>query len=235
MVRRFAIIFDLDGTLVDTETIHAKAESKLLSDLGIIMTPEEITHKYAGIHTESYIEEITNHKKPLNELMSRKNRIIDKAINEMGMRPILGMPELVDYVSGLDVPIFVASSSDSEWIRKCLSASFEINNRVYSYGYYFKNNFISCSEVHNHKPSPDVFLEAKKRMKKQHAFLNNDDIEWIVVGDSLVDMEGALKAKMKAFIWGNFKKSLNKNTNVAIFSTSEKLAEHVKITVKNNK
>ena len=39
MTRRLAIIFDLDGTLVDTETIHAEAESKLLNDFGIKITP----------------------------------------------------------------------------------------------------------------------------------------------------------------------------------------------------
>ena len=53
MTRKLAIIFDLDGTLVDTEAVHAEAESKLLNDFGIKISSEEITRKYAGIQDNS--------------------------------------------------------------------------------------------------------------------------------------------------------------------------------------
>ena len=235
MTRRLAIIFDLDGTLVDTETIHAEAESKLLNDFGIKITPKEITRKYAGIPTESYIEKIVNYNGSLDKLISKKNQIMHDIVCEKGIHPIHGMPELVSYLSSLSIPIFVASSSSLEWIQKCLDTSFQINGKNYSYGYYFKLNFISCSEVKNPKPAPDVFLEGKKRMKKQYSFLNDVNVEWIVVGDSLADMEGALNAKMKAFIWGKFESKLIKNDNAKVFSTPEKLAVHIENIVKGVK
>lgn len=58
MIKKLAVIFDLDGTLVDTESVHAEAESVLLRDLGVNMAPGEITRKCAGISTESYIEKL---------------------------------------------------------------------------------------------------------------------------------------------------------------------------------
>ncbi len=64
MKKRLAIIFDLDGTLIDTEIIHAEAETRLLNDLGVKTTPEEISRRYAGIPTEVYIEKIANYSSP---------------------------------------------------------------------------------------------------------------------------------------------------------------------------
>lgn len=235
MTIRLAFIFDLDGTLVDTETIHAEAESKLLNGFGIKITPEEITRKYAGIPTESYIEKIVNHNGSLDKLISKKNQIMHDIVREEGIHPINGMPELINYLSSLSIPIFVASSSDLEWIQKCLDAPFQINGKNYSYGHYFKLNFISCSEVKKPKPAPDVFWEGKKRMQKQYSFLNDVNVEWIVVGDSLADMEGALNAKMKAFIWGKFEDGLIKNNNATVFSTPEKLVAHIENIVKDVK
>ena len=156
-------------------------------------------------------------------------------VREKGIHPIHGMPELVSYLSSLSIPIFVASSSSLEWIQKCLDASFQIDGKNYSYGYYFKLNFISCSEVKNPKPAPDVFLEGKNRMQKQYSFLNDVNAEWIVVGDSLADMKGALNANMKAFIWGKFEDKLIKNDNATVFSTPEKLSAYIKNIVKDVK
>ena len=65
-------------------------------------------------------------------------------------------------------------------------------------------------------------------MQKQYSFLNDVNVEWIVVGDSLADMEGALNAKMKAFIWGKFESKLIKNDNAKGFSTPEKLLRILK-------
>ena len=171
----------------------------------------------------------------MDKLISKKNQIMHDMVREKGIHPIHGMPELVSYLSSLSIPIFVASSSSLEWIQKCLDASFQIDGKNYSYGYYFKLNFISCSEVKNPKPAPDVFLEGKNRMQKQYSFLNDVNAEWIVVGDSLADMKGALNANMKAFIWGKFEDKLIKNDNATVFSTPEKLSAYIKSIVKDVK
>lgn len=235
MLKRIAIIFDLDGTLVDTEIIHAEAESRLLDTLGVKITPEEITRNYAGIPTENYIKKVANCKKSLVELILEKNQIMNDLVYEKGIHPISGMPKLISCLSESGVPIFLASSSDLEWIKRCLNASFQIDDEIYSYGDYFKCNFISCLEVSNPKPAPDVFMEAKKRMQNEHGFLEGANARWIVIGDSLIDMECAFNADMEAFILGKFKVAVAKKNHAMIFSTSEKLADYIKNMIKGIK
>jgi beta-phosphoglucomutase-like phosphatase (HAD superfamily) len=228
MKRKIAVIFDLDGTLVDTEKIHAEAESKLLSKLGIKITPQKITQKYAGVSTESYIEKIAKYKKSLGDLMSEKNQIINDIVEKNGIYPIVGMPDFIKYLNLFKIPIFIASSSGTEWIKKCLDVTFEVNNKLFSYGDYFNNNFISSLEVKNVKPSPDIFLEAKKRMLKKYSITKDVNIDWIVIGDSLADGNGGINAGMKAFIFGRFEKEFRKNNEIIIFSTPQKLIKYIK-------
>jgi len=232
MAKRLAILFDLDGTLVDTEKFHAAAEARLLNDFGIKMPPREITRKYAGLPTESYIEKLAGYRGALNELMSQKNRIMKSMVNEKGIRPIPGMLGLVRDLAGSGTPIFVVSSSDRSWIRRCLDVAFREKGKSYTYGDYFKLNFISGAEVKNPKPAADIFLEAKRRILKQRGSFGSPGTEWIVVGDSLADMEGALNAKMKAFILGTFRDRPAKNDNVAVFSTPKRLAVYLKNMIK---
>ena len=70
-----AIIFDMDGVISDTQKLHSKVESDILSRFGINITPDEITFKYAGVKTREFFNELLTHKKiefNLDDLMEEK-------------------------------------------------------------------------------------------------------------------------------------------------------------------
>ncbi|MBP6889869.1 MAG: HAD family phosphatase [Candidatus Moranbacteria bacterium] len=227
-MKKFAILFDLDGTLVDTEILHAEAESKVLGDLGIHISPEEITRTYAGIPTESYIRELGDQKESTEDLMIKKRRILEALVRQVCIRPVPGMPGLISYLKNLEVPMFVVSSSDRTWIRKCLATTFVVDHEEHSYRDYFGENFISGSEVANPKPAPDVFMEAKRLMLGTNESLKSEDVEWIVVGDGLADMVGARSANMKALILGVLQDKPIDDKKTMFFSSSTELMTYIK-------
>jgi beta-phosphoglucomutase-like phosphatase (HAD superfamily) len=232
---KMAVMFDLDGTLVDTETIQAQAESLLLLTFNIKISPEEISRKYAGIPTEKYIVEIAENRDSLSELMSKKNQIIREIITRKGIVPIAGMPELVMFLLLHKIPIYIASSSKNEWIQECLSAVFRLDGRTTSYGEYFSANYISGSEVVNPKPAPDIFLEAKKRMCKIHSELMDNNTKWIVVGDSMADMNSARAANFDALIFNVPQLDHINDEKCMVFSTPVELQEYLtKLILINN-
>lgn len=70
------IIFDLDGTLYNTQHIYAEVESSLLAQKGISLSPEEITRRYAGTHTRKYFESLLGSAALADELLLQKREMI---------------------------------------------------------------------------------------------------------------------------------------------------------------
>ncbi len=224
MKRTIAILFDLDGTLIDTETLHAKAEAQLLTEYGVSIAPDEISRKYAGVPTEHYIEDLAGTSGKLDELIAKKDRLMENLASETGIRPVRGMPDLVHHLTELGIPIFIVSSSSPEWIEKCLDTKFQLDGKEGCYREYFKENFISGAEVKHPKPAADVFLEARRRLEDLHPELKDHGAEWLVIGDGIADAQGALRANMRPLIIGPF---VPEQKGVAIFPSAQKLAEHI--------
>ena len=64
------IIFDMDGVISDTQILHSKVESKLLSKYGIEISPEEITEKYSGVKTKEFFESLLKNQQTSYDLDS---------------------------------------------------------------------------------------------------------------------------------------------------------------------
>lgn len=70
------ILFDLDGTLFNTQGIHAEIESSLLAEKGITLSPEEITRRYAGTHTRKYFAALLGSSESAENLLSNKRDLL---------------------------------------------------------------------------------------------------------------------------------------------------------------
>ncbi len=77
------ILFDLDGTLFNTQGIHAEIESSLLAQSGIILSPEEITRRYAGTHTRKYFAALLGSTEMAENLLSNKRDLLMQRKSEI--------------------------------------------------------------------------------------------------------------------------------------------------------
>lgn len=152
-----AIIFDMDGVLIDSEYSYFEAKDSILKDEGITV-PGSYHSKFMGTsyqYTWETMKAELGLKKSapvyIAEMIKRREEIIKRD----GIKPIKGAKDFVKRLKTADAILAVASSSPLTEIEKSLT---EI-------GIYTDFAIIaSGEEVEHSKPAPDVYLLAAKRL-----------------------------------------------------------------------
>lgn len=173
------VIFDCDGTLVDSEYLAAQIESEQLNKAGFNITPEEFAERFAGLTTKEILFEVEREANiPLQAslLETTQNELNSRLPKEV--EAIWGAHEALDKI---DVPMCVCSNSPQSRLEAML-----IKTRLNS----FFGDFIYSSrniEDGKPKPAPDVFLYAIDKHDAEADYT-------IVVEDSEAGVKGAKAA-----------------------------------------
>lgn len=151
-----AVIFDMDGVLVDSEPFHIQTEKQMFRKMGLDISDEEHAG-YMGTATDVMWKQITAKRSLSLDIPEITALTIQEGLPYFNsLEKINPMPGLVDLLEKLKVkkiPMAVASSSDTETMRVILEKS--------GLRKYFHHT-VSSSEVGKSKPEPDVFLHAAK-------------------------------------------------------------------------
>ncbi|SMC25691.1 haloacid dehalogenase superfamily, subfamily IA, variant 3 with third motif having DD or ED/haloacid dehalogenase superfamily, subfamily IA, variant 1 with third motif having Dx(3-4)D or Dx(3-4)E [Clostridium acidisoli DSM 12555] len=179
-----AVIFDMDGVLVDSELEHLVVETKLLKSIGIEL--EEGEHnKFVGTTANykwSCIKEKYKIDKSIEELMKlNTDAYYDHITSNDVLKPIDGVTELVDNLSRNGFKLAVGSSSNMNAIETTLKA-IKLEK-------YFEA-VVSGQYVKLSKPEPDIFLYAADKLGVKPE-------ECLVIEDSHNGVIAANKAGMK--------------------------------------
>ncbi|GHJ25722.1 MULTISPECIES: HAD family hydrolase [Streptomyces] len=177
-----AVIFDLDGTLVDSEPLYYQAGRRTLERYGITgFTWEEHT-EFIGIGTRETLETLRGRygiDAPVEELLAVKNRHYLELAAATEAFP--AMRALVERLSAAGHPLAVASGSSRSAIASALKATgLEALLPVQ----------VSAEDVGRGKPEPDVFLAAAR-------LLAVDPAECVVIEDAGPGVEAARRAGMR--------------------------------------
>ena len=151
-----AVVFDMDGVLVDSEERWDRARRDLVAETGRTWR-DDATHAMMGMSSpewSAYVRDELGVPLPAPEINSRVVAHL-LAGYEAGLPLIPGAVEAVRRVAALGRPLGLASSSNREVIdlvleRAGLAALFSAT--------------VSSEEVARGKPSPDVYLEALRRL-----------------------------------------------------------------------
>jgi HAD superfamily hydrolase (TIGR01509 family) len=178
-----ALIFDMDGVLIDSEPLHNKIEQDMLKELSVNLSPEE-HYKFAGMGIEIWdiLEKRYgyNRKVSVDELYTEKTTRYLKALTSKPILPIDGLNELVSHAKGKGMVLAVASSSSLYNIDLVLKAI--------GLEQYF-SLVVSGEQVPRNKPFPDIYLKTAE-------LLNMAPGECIVVEDSANGVRSAKAAGM---------------------------------------
>jgi beta-phosphoglucomutase family hydrolase len=177
-----AVIFDLDGTLIDSEPNYYLADKALLARYGIDFSEEDKRHYIGGSNMDMMNDFVRRYGiKAAPEALAEEKNAIYLELAERSTPVYPQMKRFLDLLVARRVPVAVASGSAPAVIRRLLDAvgladCFE--------------HTVSAEEVSKGKPAPDVFLEAARRLgvPPQHC---------LVVEDSRPGVEAALRAFMR--------------------------------------
>ena len=182
MNRIDAIIFDLDGTLIDSEGNYYEADRLLMAEYDISFAPE-MKRRFVGVGNQQMLAVLrAEYQLPdsVEVLLEKKNRLyLELARKDTRLFPEMG--RLLALLRERGIKIAVASGSSREIINELLQ-------QVGVLGYF--TVILSSEEVLHPKPDPDVFLEAARR-------LNTSPRHTAVIEDSAFGVDAAVRAEMR--------------------------------------
>ncbi len=175
-----ALIFDLDGTLLDSVYHHVLAWRMAFREVGIDLSIWRIHRKIGmsgGLFEQQLMREMGEHIG--DEVRSKLRRLHAKAYQQQvaDVRPLPGTRALLARLTELAVPWAIATSGRLETAGEPLERL----------GLPAHVPIVTRDAVANAKPNPDLFLEAIRR-------LDVDAAETFVIGDSVWDMLAARRA-----------------------------------------
>ncbi|MCY3921137.1 MAG: HAD family phosphatase [Chloroflexi bacterium] len=180
-----AVIFDMDGVLLDSEPLHYEAVRVILEEQGVEF-PLDDYFRYLGTTLTSTWDDLCERypiTMPFDQFEARYNTdVLDQYL--AGAPLIRGARELAAQLQDAGVPIAVASSSHRVWVDAALSGA--------GLREYFEQT-TAGDEVSMGKPSPEIYLKAAEK-------LGFDPEDCIAVEDAPAGIESARAAGMKVVL-----------------------------------
>jgi HAD superfamily hydrolase (TIGR01509 family) len=171
-----AVLFDLDGTLIDSVYEHVRAWWNTLNGAGIVV-PKWRIHRCVGMSGKSFVTELLRELAPrkktnLDLLEKEHDARINKAIAEIA--PLRGADDLLRHLHRSKIRFAIATTGN----RK--QTSLLLKKITVPAG----TPIVTGDDVKQAKPSPDIFVAAAQT-------LNIALSDCIVVGDSVWDLLAA--------------------------------------------
>jgi HAD superfamily hydrolase (TIGR01509 family) len=203
------VIFDCDGTLVDSEVIANEVLQAVAAEEGLHVELDDLMSHFRGRRMADGIAE-------LELAMGRKvssefvQNVRDRERDALSLRlqPMKGAKELL---RSLNVNICVASSAPTEKIINSLAAT-----RLLTY---FEGHIFSSYDIGSWKPEPEIFLHAARSM-------GCEPCDCVVIEDSVLGIQAALAAGMRVYALQPNGSGTRSTEDVKMISQLSDLLEH---------
>jgi HAD superfamily hydrolase (TIGR01509 family) len=152
-----AVIFDMDGLMLDTEALYKPAWQSAGRSLGFELD-DEFYLTLVGLSRAGCEEQLRvrfGHAFPLTEFLEAWVRIWREDVARSGIRAKPGLHELLTLLEDSGIPVGMATSTQQADAELCLTAS-GLAGRF--------GSVVTGDQVKQGKPSPDIYLEAARRL-----------------------------------------------------------------------
>lgn len=181
-----ALLFDLDGTLVDSERPGLEVLHRMASELGLDWSHEESLQRFRGVPMARCVTVIAEHLPANHPTLDEAAflRDVRAAMAERFRQDLQEIPGASALLAGLRIPFAVATNGPRE--KASLTLGLTGLDR------WLQDRVFCAPEVGSYKPEPGLFLHAARA-------LGCEATHCAVVEDSLPGMLGGLAAGMRVF------------------------------------
>jgi|WetSurMetagenome_2_1015567.scaffolds.fasta_scaffold00008_109 HAD superfamily hydrolase (TIGR01509 family) len=153
----FSCIFDWDGIVIDSSEHHVEGWRRLAKEERLVF-PERLFKQSFGMKNEEIIPQLwkwTEDKNEIRRIDLKKEAIYRDIMRERGLSALPGVEPLLKNLARQKVPCAIGSSAPLANITTGLD--------ILGYNRYF-SELVSGEDVKLGKPSPQIFLEAARRI-----------------------------------------------------------------------
>lgn len=147
--------FDMDGTLVDSETLYYQTRVETLANYGVTWTKEENDSLLASgfLNTLHYTQKKVGDDEFGEKLCDESLELFNKRVEEGKLAVKPGAKKLLEFLQKKGIKSYITSSSDIEKIN--------FNMKHSGLRKYF-TDIITGEDVKHNKPAPDIYLHSLK-------------------------------------------------------------------------
>jgi HAD superfamily hydrolase (TIGR01509 family) len=153
-----AVIFDMDGVLVDTEPLYFSIARRIFDRLGMHVRTEQL-HSFVGVSAATVWETLVREFKltqQVEELVKAEKEEQYRTLSDIpSLRPIEGIIPLLEALNERQINLSIASSSPKEIIALILEKT-GLSSRFHA--------VVSGEDVVNGKPHPDIYLRSSEEL-----------------------------------------------------------------------
>lgn len=178
-----AVIFDLDGTLIDNNSYHLETWKKYLENIGRNISDEEYNANINGRTNKDVIQYIFSSKMNDEDILkySLEKEALYRKIYRPFIKPVNGLLKLLETLKNKNIPMAIATSGIQP-------------NIDFMFGHipiekYFKA-VVNSSHIKKGKPDPEIYLKAA-------SLLGVLPKNCLVFEDAVVGINSAKAAGMK--------------------------------------
>ena len=171
------VIFDMDGTMFDTERMWATFWEPALAALGLPYKEglAEAARGTAGVTTRNVVRQFYGPDCDAEAIVDSLHRVADEVFFSAPVPKKPGLDELLAWLDAQHIPMAVASSSREAMIRHNLDA--------WGLTHYFKV-IVSGQHVAHSKPDPEIFLLTAQKLgvEPSHCLVLEDSYNGVRAG-----------------------------------------------------
>jgi HAD superfamily hydrolase (TIGR01509 family) len=153
-----AVIFDMDGLMLDTECIYKEVWQSATAQVGYAMTDEFYFTLVGRPHAdcEAAVIQHFGNDFPLARAQVCFTETWQRHIENHGIKTKSGLAELFTFLDAMRVPTAVATSTDQDMAAASLRAAGI--TRTF-------DAIVTGDQIRHGKPAPDIYLEAARRLQ----------------------------------------------------------------------